>query len=150
MTFRELWKFLEDHKVDSYFKWKTHVIIHEKDFEKIQHFFRPTKTIFHWRRKSWRSAQRFFHFHAVKFDEFVELHCDFGNFDRHYFLGVFHFFGDVLGYMLWCFFRHGKPYHRRDFNYLKKIKTQHPLHLVNVFSSRVSICCSPLTPKRLS
>lgn len=149
MSFREMLVFLNKHKIHSYFMWKTHVVIRAQDFEKIKKFFKPTKTIFY-KQENWRSAHRFFHFHAVKFDEFIELHCEFGNINSSYFLGVLHFFGDVIGYMLWCLFRHGRPYHRRNFDHLKKIKTHHPLHLVNVFSSRVSICCSPFSPKRLS
>lgn len=139
MSFQELQLFLHHHQVHTYNKFYKHIVIHSSDFEKIQHFFKPTTTVFHWSRPTWRSTSRWWHWHAVKFDEFVELHCDIGNFNRHYILGFVHFFVDVLGYMIWCFLRYGRPWHKRDFSHLKAIKTQHPFHLVNVFSARVRV-----------
>ncbi len=141
MSFREMWMFLDQHKLHTYFDWKTHVVISLKDFEKIKKFFKPTKTLFY-KQENWRSIHRFFHWHAVKFDEFVELHCEFGNFNSGYFLGIIHFFVDVIAYVLWCLLRYGRPYHKRNFDHLRTIKTEHPLHLVNVYSARVLVCTS--------
>jgi len=150
MSFQEVSKFINRNQVHSYSKVKRHIVIHKDDFEKIKHRFKPTKTVFHWWRPTWRSTDRFRHWHAVKFDEFVELHCDFGNFNRHYVLGFAHLFIDVIAYMSWCLLRHGKPWHKRDFAHLKKIKTHHPFHLANVFSVRVGTCLldSKLSPKK--
>ncbi len=140
MSFQELSRFIHCYELHSYTKMKRHIVIHHDDFERIKHRFKPTKTVFHWWRPTWRSTDRLRHWHAVKFDEFVELHCDFGNLNRHYLLGLVHFFVDVLGYMAWCSLRHGKPWHKRDFSHLKDIKTHHPFHLANVFSARVGMC----------
>lgn len=137
MSFQELTQFINRYQVHSYSKPYRHFVLKASDFEKIKHWFEPTKTWFYWWRPTWRSQSRWWHWHAVKFDEFVELHCDFGNFNHSYALGIIHFFCDTLGYMLWCLLRHGKPWHHRDFAHLKAIKTQHPFHLVNVFSARV-------------
>jgi hypothetical protein len=140
MSFKELSRFINRSQVHSYSKFYKHVVLHEKDFDKIKHFFKPTTTVFHLKRPTWRSHSNFWHWHAVKFDEFVELHCDFGNINKTYWLGFFHFFVDVLGYTTWCFLRHGKPWHKRDFSHLKTIKTHHPFHLANVFSARIGLC----------
>jgi hypothetical protein len=140
MNFQELSQFINHKKVYSYRKFYKHEVLHEKDFEKIKQFFEPTTTIFHLWRPTWRSGERLRHWHAVKYDEFVELHCDFGNINKTYWFGFFHFFVDVLGYSIWCLLRHGKPWHKRDFSHLKKIKTHHPFHLANVFSARVGMC----------
>ena len=148
MSFQELSQFINQSQLHSYSKVKRHVVIHSNDFEKIKHRFQPTKTVFHWWRPTWRSTDRFRHWHAVKFDEFVELHCDFGNLNRHYLLGLVHLVVDVIGYMMWCILRHGKPYHTRNFEHLKAIKTHHPFHLVNVFSARVGLCLMDNNRKR--
>ncbi|NCP67385.1 hypothetical protein GW756_04120 [bacterium] len=140
MSFHELTQYINRYQVHSYSKLKRHIVIRHEDFKRIQHRFKPTKTVFHWWRPTWRSTDRLRHWHAVKFDEFVELHCDFGNLNRHYLLGLLHLFVDVLGYMTWCFLRHGKPWHKRDFSHLKDIKTHHPFHLANVFSARIGLC----------
>lgn len=139
MSFYELSRFINHYQVHSYRKFYRHVVLHESDFEKIKDWFQPTTTVFHWWRPTWRSQSRLRHWHAVKFDEFVELHCDFGNLNTSYLLGIPHFFADVLGYTLWCLLRHGKPYHKRNFEHLKDIKTHHPFHLANVFSARVGL-----------
>lgn len=140
MSFQELTQFINQHKLHSYYKPYEHVVIHERDFEKVKHLFAPTKSVFYLKRPTWRSHSKLRHWHAVKFDEFIELHWDFGNFNSSYILGVVHFFCDTLGYMLWCILRHGKPWHKRDFSHLKAIKTHHPFHLANVFSARVGVC----------
>lgn len=139
MSFQELQLFLNHHQVYSHRKFQRHIVIRASDFERIKHWFKPTTSVFHLQRPTWRSTTSWYHWHAVKFDEFVELHCDIGNWNRHYALGVVHFFADVLGYMFWCLLRHGKPWHKRDFSHLKEIKTHHPFHLVNVFSARVRL-----------
>jgi len=149
MSFKELTQFINRYQVHSYHKVKRHFVIPAKDFERIKHLFTPTTTVFHWWRPTWRSGERLWHWHAVKFDEFVELHCDLGNINKTYWFGFLHFFADVLGYMTWCLLRHGKPWHKRDFTHLKEIKTEHPFHLANVFSARVmvSLIDSRLTSK---
>jgi hypothetical protein len=105
MNFQELSQFINHKKVYSYRKFYKHEVLHEKDFEKIKQFFEPTTTIFHLWRPTWRSGERLRHWHAVKYDEFVELHCDFGNINKTYWFGFFHFFVDVLGYSIWCLLR---------------------------------------------
>ena len=84
----------------------------EKDFQQIQDFFEPTKTVF-FRGENWRSTHRLWHWHALKIDNYIELHLDRGNIDKSLLFGFPHFFFDVCPYVLFCMVRYRRFKHQR-------------------------------------
>jgi hypothetical protein len=93
---KELWQYLWDRRsfdarpLDRDFVWVT-----REQFARVEQHFHP-EFHFKYRGRSFRTRGYFFHLHAIRQDELVFVHRDFGNFARFLPLGILHIVFDVL------------------------------------------------------
>ena len=59
---------------------------------------------------NYRSDRYIKHIHAIKYDDKIEIHFDYGNLYKFLPLGLIHFFYDVIPYFLWHLIKLKKPY----------------------------------------
>lgn len=109
MNCNQIFKELKKKQINiNYFFNRELITIRFEDFKKYQKYF--SKPIKIGNKDNFRTKDKFKHIHAVKSNNLVEIHFDYGNLYQNYLLSIPHLFLDVIPYFTWHIITWKKPY----------------------------------------
>lgn len=91
-----------------FFGRRLHVLPYA-EFQKYEEYFSPSPNIFN-TKNNYRSHSGFRHIHAVRTDNLVEFHYDYGNLDQNILYAPLHAVLDVIPYFIHFLLVWRKPY----------------------------------------
>jgi hypothetical protein len=93
----------------SHFFGRALCVVTFEDFIEYKQYFKESTNILNLK-ENFRTDNYFKHIHAVKTNDYIEFHYDYGNPDKHFLLVLVHGVIDVIPYFLHSFYSGRKPY----------------------------------------